>query len=198
MGALAVRRRRTMAIVAIVVVGVALAAGVGVAAWPRHDHRPLVRLVQHVPDDVEREARAAVARFASVFAARRGCIPTAEVVLVREIEGGDARYLAEDAIVEIQIPTTPARFRESLVHELAHHVELTCPAFGELRAAWLAGVAETAWSGQERWEDRPSEQWAETVVEIVLGERRLHGDEMSLDAERSAAAAAWIAGDASR
>ncbi len=170
--------------------GVALAAWFG---WFRPAREPVVRFGQPIPADVEAEARAAVADYVGVFAARRACAPPADVVLVRDVEGGDARYVAEDGRVEIEIPTTPARFRESLVHELAHHLEHRCADFGELREAWLA-QAGGAWSGHQRWEDRPSEQWAEAVVDIVLGERILHGDEMVLDPELVALVREWADG----
>lgn len=193
-GAPASSRRRLVLIVS----GLALtlvAVGIGLWAWllrssPRD---PVVRFTQPIPADVEAEARAAVADFVTVFEARRDCAGTAEVVLVRDVEGGDARYVDSDAVVEIEIPTTPERFRESLVHELAHHVERRCPQFEDLLRAWDAQTA-VPWTGQELWEDRPSEQWAEVVVEMVLGERRLHGEDMPIDAALVVLAQEWIEG----
>jgi hypothetical protein len=185
--------------VAVVVVAVMTVVALVVAAvvawywWVREPPRdPIVRFAQAVPADVERETRTAVAEFSDVFRERRPCLPTAHVVLVRDVDGGDARYLADSAVIEIEIPTTPARFRESLVHELAHHVESTCPAFAGLRDEWLARSGDGTWSGQERWEDRPTEQWAEAVVALVLGERLLHGDEMTVDADLVTVARDWL------
>lgn len=182
-----------VAVAAVVVVAVVVAT-VGWATWPRPQASdPVVRFVQPVPTDVESEARAAVADFVAVFDARRGCAGTAEVVLVRDVEGGDARYLDSEGVIEIEIPTTPERFRESLIHELAHHVEHRCLDFAELRRAWTEQTG-IVWSGQDRWEDRPSEQWAEVVVEVVLGERMLHDDDMPIDANLVVLAVDWIEG----
>ncbi len=181
--------------IALVSVLMLAAVGVGLWAWllrpPPRD--PVVRFTQPIPADVEAEARAAVAAFVAVFETRRDCAGTAGVELVRDVEGGDARYVEHDAAIEIEIPTTPERFRESLVHELAHHVEHRCPEFEQLRQAWTQHTA-IAWSGQERWEERLSEQWAETVVELVLGERLLHGDEMRIDPTLVVLASDWIEG----
>ena len=192
-----VGRKFASPLAVVVAAAVAVMVVAVVAAWYRWDREPprdpMVRLAQAVPADVERETRTAVAEFVEVFGARRACIPTAHVVLVRDVDGGDARYLADSAVIEIQIPTTPARFRESLVHELAHHVEHTCAAFADLRDKWLSRSGDDTWSRQERWEDRPTEQWAEAAVDLVLGERLLHGDEMTIDAELVALAGDWLA-----
>lgn len=185
-------RRWVIAAIAGALVG-AVGVAVAVAAWPRADREPVVRLVQPVPADVEAEVRAAVAEFVAVFEPRRDCIGGAAVELVATVGGGDARYRAEHALIEIEIPTTPERFRESLVHELAHHVEHSCADFDELRVAILELQGETAWASQPHWPDRPSEQWAETVVAIVLDERVRHGGEIPLDLELIELVAAWIA-----
>jgi len=185
-------RRKIVSTIGVVVVAVIIGV-VALYGWIREPQRdPVVRFAQAIPSDVEGEARAAIAEFTDVFGPRRACIPTAHVVLVRDVDGGDARYLADAAAIEIEIPTTPARFRESLVHELAHHVERACPAFADLRDEWLARSGAVAWSGQERWEDRPTEQWAEAVVGLVLGERLLHGDEMTIDPDLVLLAGEWL------
>jgi hypothetical protein len=189
------RRDHRIALAAVIAASVVVLAAIAVwMMWLRSTPRdPVIRFTQPIPADVETEARAAVADFVDVFAARRDCMGTAEVVLVDEVDGGDARYVDVDGVIEIEIPTTPERFRESLVHELAHHVERTCPDFAVLRGTW-AEQTGIDWSGQDRWEDRPSEQWAEVVVEMVLGERMLHGDEMPIDADLVVLAVDWIEG----
>lgn len=188
------RPRRVVWAGGLVVLAVAVALLVG-SFWRfgASAHDPVIRFTQPVPVDVDTNARAAVASFVALLGARRDCVGTAEVVLVRDVAGGDARYLATDGTVEIEIPTTPARFRESLIHELAHHVEHRCPDFDRLRRSYVGRTA-IVWTGQERWEERPSEQWAELVVELVLGERMLHGDEMSIDPVLVELVADWLAG----
>lgn len=156
---------------------------------------PLVTFRQDVPDDVEAEAIDAVAAFNGTFSARRGCVDGVEVVLVDHVEGGDARYVGDAATIEIAIPTSPRRFRESLLHELAHHVEHRCAEFDRLAEQILSLTGGETWSGQARWEDRPAEHWAEAVVEVSLGERVRFGRSMPLDPAVVEAVRAWAAGD---
>lgn len=179
-----------------VAVAVAVVGVVGLGAWARSDDAevaPVVRLRHPVPEAVEAEVRATVADVVAVFASRRDCIGGAELELVRELEGGDARYLPSEHLIRIEIPTSPRRFRESLVHELAHHIERSCPDAEVLRADLMTAVDATSWTGQERWEDRPSELWAEAVVEIVLGERVRFQRSVPLDDGVVDAARRWIA-----
>ncbi|MEJ7798975.1 MAG: hypothetical protein WKF60_00550, partial [Ilumatobacter sp.] len=136
-------------------------------------------IVQDLPDDVRAELDPTWAAFLDRFAGRRRCIADVEVLLVDHVDGGDARYVPDGARIEIEIPTTPARFRESLVHELAHHVERTCDDFGELRTVLHAEFGiDRPWSGGSTWVDIPAERWAEAVVQLVNGERILHASEM--------------------
>ena len=188
------RRRRAIAGAIILVVAVVIVvAVVGViVAWPSDEPAvPVVTFAQSVPDDVETEARSAVAAFVERFATRRDCIGGAEVVLVDDVPDGDARYLVAEAVIEIEIPTSPRRFRDSLVHELAHHVEHRCPDFAALRDEVLALTGAAAWTGQRRWAARPSELWAESVVEVVLGERVRFGRSVPLGPELVDAVGDW-------
>jgi hypothetical protein len=181
-------------VLAAVVAAVAAAVGVGIAvAAPSGSVEPVVRMRQRVPAGVEQEVRATVADFVAVFEARRGCLGGAELELVRELDDGDARYIAADRLIEIEIPTSPRRFRESLVHELAHHVDHSCPDAHVMRTDVMTAIGATDWSGQQRWEERPSELWAETVVEIVLGERVRFERSIPLDERVVDAARRWIA-----
>jgi hypothetical protein len=194
------RRRRLAGTVApgVVIAAVVIAAvvSVGVAVRARSVNvaaEPVVRMRQRVPAVVEQEVRATVADFVAVFEARRNCIGGAELQLVRELDDGDARYVAAEDLIEIEIPTSPRRFRESLVHELAHHVDRSCPDADVLRTDVMAMIGATDWTGQERWEQRPSELWAEAVVEIVLGERVRFERSIPLDERVVDAARRWIA-----
>lgn len=148
----------------------------------RDDQRGRLIVVQDVPDDVRAELDTTWFRFIDRFAGRRDCIDDVTVLLVDDVEGGDARYVNGNARIEIEIPTTPARFRESLAHELAHHMERTCEEFESLRAVLHPqfGGPERPWSGGEVWEEIPSELWAEAVVALVHGERLLHAGDMPI------------------
>jgi hypothetical protein len=56
----------------------------------------------------------------------------------------------------------------------------------------MTAIGAIDWTGQERWDQRPSELWAEAVVEIVLGERIRFGRSIALDADLVRAARRWI------
>lgn len=153
-------------------------------------------IVQDLPDDVRAELDPTWAAFLDRFAGRRRCIADVEVVLVDHVDGGDARYVPDGARIEIEIPTTPARFRESLVHELAHHVERTCDDFGELRTVLHAEFGtERPWAGGDPWVEVPAERWAEAVVQLVNGERILHASEMPITRSVLDAVTSWGRGD---
>jgi hypothetical protein len=189
------RRRIRLAVALVVGAGVIAGVVVGGAVWVRSERgaaEPVVRMRQRVPPHVEQEVRATVADFVAVFETRRGCIGGAELSLVRGIDDGDARYVAAEDLIEIEIPTSPRRFRESLVHELAHHVEHSCADADVLRTDVMTAMGATDWTGQERWEQRPSELWAESVVEIVLDERVRFERSVPLDRGVVDAVRRWI------
>lgn len=152
---------------------------------------------QDLPADVRAELDTVWGRFTTVFAGRRQCMSDVTVELVGVVDGGDARYVADGARIEIRIPTTPARFRESVAHELAHHVDHTCDAFGRLRAELHGrlGGTELPWASGNVWEDVPAERYAEAVVELVNGERVRHADEVLVDSGTVELIAAWGQGD---
>lgn len=151
---------------------------------------------QDLPADVQAVVDETWGRFIEVFGGRRRCVDDVHLVLVDQVTEGDARYLVDEHRIEIEIPTSPRRFRESLVHELAHHVEHTCGRTGELRADFgrLAGV-DGPWYEGTSWETTPSELWAETVVQVVNGERVRHRNTMPLPAGAQELVRAWAIGD---
>lgn len=130
-------------------------------------------VVQDVPDDVRAELDDVWERFGRSAPARVDCVDEVTVVLVREVAGGDARYLADEQRIEIEIPTSPRRFRESVVHELAHHLDATCSEVDPVREEILGVLDREAegWSVGETWFTTPDEIWAEALVEVVNGER---------------------------
>lgn len=111
--------RRLAALVAILMVCSTATSAVG-----RPSLRADLVVVRDVPADVQAELDVTWSRFLDRFGSRRTCFEDVSVDLVRQVQGGDARYVIDKRLIEIQIPTTPARFRESFAHELAHH--LTC------------------------------------------------------------------------
>ena len=128
---------------------------------------------QDVPADVEREIAAVWERFGEAAPERVDCVEEVAIVLVDRVDGGDARYLADVERIEIAIPTSPRRFRESVVHELAHHLDATCDEFAPLRDELLdlLGRDRAEWTSTGEWSTAPEEIWAEALVLVVNGER---------------------------
>ena len=152
-----------------------------------------LRTEQEWPDDVASLVGETWTDFIARFEDRQTCFEDFEVTLVRELDAGDARYRPVERLIEIRIPTSPRRFRESLVHELAHHVERTCAAHAGLRAE-LGYPEWEAWTRGPEWEQVPSERWAEAVVLLVNGERVRFGRSMPLDDAWIATIEAWVEG----
>ncbi len=155
-------------------------------------------VVQDVPADVRAELDVTWQRFLDHFGSRRTCWADVSVVLVVDVVDGDARYVTADARIEIEIPTTPARFRESLAHELAHHVEHTCVEFETLESTLLPALGGGDWFAGDTWDQVPSERYAEAVVELVNGERIRHLDRIQVAPVVVAAISEWGAGDPQR
>ncbi len=99
-------------------------------------------------------------QFVEAFPARRSCLAPVTV------QDPGSR------LVTIRIPGTAPNLRASLVHEFAHHMEFTCPEQHNVRAAFLAAQdlpRSASWFEGVSWETTPSEQFAEAVVQVVLG-----------------------------
>lgn len=139
---------------------------------------------QGVPGDVTAIVDRTWPAFLEAFPAQRDCIGDVTLLLVFEVEGGAASYRPDEATIRIEIPTTPERFEESLAHELGHHLEHRCPVVSEMGAEFLAAQGidgDAEWFDRASWFEAPTEHFAETVVQIVLGERRIHADRIQLD-----------------
>ena len=188
-------RRLVAQLLAVLVA--AVVAFLVVAAARGREPEPRLLFVQDVPADVRRASDATFERFLHRFAGRVGCVDDVSVELVRAVEDGDARYVAGRRRIEIQIPTTPARYEESLAHELAHHLERTCGEFESLRSVLepMLGGDGVPWSGGPIWEEIPSERFAEAVVELVNGERIRHTDTVVVEPAAREVIARWGTGE---
>lgn len=186
-------RRRWSGHVVLTVAAAALGFGVVSVARGADSPADLV-FVQEVPGDVRKETTATWQRFGERFESRTSCWSDVSVELVREVADGDARYVIAEARIEIQIPTTPERYRESLAHEIAHHVERTCPEFETLRSALRPVLGRGSWYDGSVWAEIPSERFAEAVVELVNGERIRHVDEVEVDQSVVDLIAGWGTG----
>lgn len=154
---------------------------VAALVWSADGPTARIEPTQDLPPDVAEALDDAWRRFLLVFGERRACMSDVSLTLARDVPG-DARYRLADRSIVIEIPTSPARFAESVVHELAHHMERTC-GIEEIRDDFLAAqgfAADVPWYGPAEWEELPTEHFAEAVVDVVLGERLLHADDITL------------------
>lgn len=138
---------------------------------------------QEVPPEVTELVRSTWASFLAAFPAKQDCVGTVELILVTDVAGGDAAYSPEEPQIRIEIPTTPARFPESLAHELGHHLERACNAAAEIGREFVVAEGldpDADWYLGDLWFKVPSEHFAETVVWLVMGDRLLHSDIMPL------------------
>ena len=141
-----------------------------------------------IPDDsVARDLRVvadgAWSRFLGVFRARAGCFGDVRLAAASELSSR-AAYDPATATVTIRVPATAVMLQGALIHEWAHHIEFQCRAQGELQPAFLAAQglpAGTPWrtaygpahTPERDWAGIPSEQYAEAIIELVLGRRQI-------------------------
>jgi hypothetical protein len=161
--------RRSLALVlATAAAAAALGAPSGLAREPAG---PALVVAPDVPNDVRLLATATWEGFLEAFPGRRGCI--APVTLAHAWRLSDrATYDPDDRLVVLRVPATAASLRATLIHEFAHHLEFSCPAQRSMREPFLAAIGfdrGAAWFAGRRWEDVPSERFAEAVTVHVLG-----------------------------
>lgn len=160
-------RRTTAAIVAL---GAALFLALGTAADGASPHRPALRFADGVPDDVQQLATATWGRFLTAFPARLGCLPDVTLATAWTYRSR-GRYEPERRLVILRIPGTAPNLSETMVHEFAHHLDYTCPDRG-LRRTVLAAQglpAGSPWRHGSSWAAIPAEQYAQAVIQAVLG-----------------------------
>jgi hypothetical protein len=123
------------------------------------------------PDDLRALIVQTWDRFVEAFPARRSCLAPVTVQGAWELDDR-ASYDPGRRLVTVRIPGTAPNLRDSLVHEFAHHMEFTCPEQLDVRVLFLAAQAlppSATWFEGVSWETTPSEQFAEAVVQVVLG-----------------------------
>ena len=154
---------------------IASAAGPSARPTPAPAPAPGLVLDATVAPDFGALATTTWDQFLAVFAARSDCFGDVHLRADPQLKSR-AAYDPTTATVTVRVPGTPAFLREALVHEWAHHVEFQCAAHQALRPAFLSVMGfppDAAWQQGNHWEDRPSERYAETTVEIVLGRRQI-------------------------
>jgi hypothetical protein len=163
-----------------------------------------------IPDDSVARDLAAVAdgawdRFLGVFRARAGCFGDVRLAAATDLSSR-AVYDPGAATVTVRVPAPAVMLQGALLHEWAHHVEFQCRAHTELRPAFLAAQglpASAPWrtgagpahTPESVWAGIPSEQYAEAVVELVLGRRQMPTT-ARVSPEAVRVIAAWAAGPA--
>ena len=168
-----IRRALGTALVLVALVGL-----VGGVALPG---RPRLVIGESVGADFEALARQTWDRFLAVFWARRDCFDDVRLEAAYGLNSR-AGYDPDTATATVRVPGTAAMLQSGLIHEWAHHVEFQCGAHAEMRPAFLAAQGlppDTPWRPAEAttevaagtWADIPSEQYAEAVIELVLGGR---------------------------
>jgi hypothetical protein len=150
------------------------------------------------PADLRELAVATFGSFEASFPARLECMDDVRLVPVWEGMDDRARYLPGESTIELRVPATANLLADSLVHEFAHHLDVTCPEQRAFRPAFLAAqghVPGTDWAIGPTWEETPAEQFAEAVVLVVLGGRRQHTLTMPIADDAVDLVAAWGRGE---
>ncbi len=150
-----------------------------------------------VAGDLADLAQQTFARFVHAAPGVADCLGHPRLEAAPEL-GDLARYDPATATVIVRVPATAPSLSGSLVHELAHHLEVACPTHHDLRPEFLVAQrhpAGTPWFGQTAWEQRPSEQFAEAVVEVVLGERTRNQLALHLEPATTRLVAGWLTGE---
>jgi hypothetical protein len=150
-------------------------------AYPRHQAMPRLIIDASVAPDFAAVIQETWGQFLLVFAARSDCFGDVRVKADYDLSDR-AMYDPQTATVSVQVPERASILKGALVHEWAHHIEFQCAAQTEMRAAFIEAQglpADTPWRSEggsvnvlsSDWANIPSEQYAETTIVVVLGER---------------------------
>lgn len=126
-----------------------------------------------VPADLAEVVAATLDLAADRMPAHQACMDGLTIGHAWELEDR-AEYRPGTSTIVLRVPATAPHLEFSLIHEIAHHLEFSCPAQVELRPAFLAAQglgADADWFTGDTWETTPSEQFATAVARVVT--RRL-------------------------
>jgi hypothetical protein len=167
---------------AILLASLVLAGGIMLTGHTRSAvARPRLLMDESVGADLQALAQDTWEQFLAAFAGRAGCFGDVRLHASYDLASrGD--YDPATATVTVRVPGTPAMLQSALLHEWAHHIEFQCPAHQKLRPAFLSAqrlAPDTPWRPADtpaelpasEWAAIPSEQYAEAVIELVLGSR---------------------------
>ena len=174
---------------------VLLAGACGTAAG---DDSGSVTMGESVASDLAALAEETFDRFLAAAPAAAACMGEVRLEAAPELDDL-ARYDQAAATITVRVPANAASLEGSLIHELAHHLEVSCPSQVEFRAVFLAAQghpADTPWFAETAWEHKPSEQYAEAVVAATLGVRRRYQLRIRLTPEALRATRDWLQAEA--
>lgn len=173
----------------------AVLALVGIAAWIAFsDDEPGLVIGETVAADLAALAEDAHGQFVAAAPAVADCMGSLRLEAAPELDDL-ALYDQSTGIVYVRVPATAASLEASLVHEFAHHLEVVCESHQSLRSEFLIAQGHpvgTDWFGAVAWEQRPSEQFAEAVVQVVVGSRSRHQLGLRLSPESVRLVEAWL------
>jgi hypothetical protein len=132
---------------------------------------PQISFSRDVPAGFRDVATTAWTRFTTTFEARKDCLAPVSIEIAWALDDR-AQYEPRTRVVVVRVPGTAPNLTASLVHEFAHHLEFTCADQRWLRPRFLRAAElpqDSAWFGSARYENVPSERFAEAVVAVVLG-----------------------------
>jgi hypothetical protein len=176
-------------------VAVALAvAALGAVAARATDPPVALTVAADTPADVRALAAETWDRFTAALPTARACLRPATLSGVWSFDER-ADYDRMTATIRLRIPSTAANLEATLLHELGHHLDASCPELGR-RAAFLAATGTdpaTPWWTGEDWSSTPAERYAEAVARVVLGAPPPHVL-IDLDPAEVEAVRAWALG----
>jgi hypothetical protein len=181
---------RIVTIVAVVAVALA-----GALVWAgRATETPQLVIGDSVAADLE---ALATRTFDEFLAAAPGVVDCMGSPRLEAAPGLDdlARYDQGTQVILVRVPATAPSLHSSLVHEFAHHLEQVCPSHQTVRPAFLAAQGhpgDAGWFDGAEWEDRPSEQFAEAVVQVTLGSRSRNQLRLRLTPDATLVVANWL------
>ncbi|HUO47171.1 MAG TPA: hypothetical protein VM470_10120, partial [Acidimicrobiia bacterium] len=135
----------------------------------------LIEFASATPNDVRQLTRAAVVDFLEAFPTKGECLQGLRLQVDPSLDDR-GHYDPTAATITLRTPATASKLRNSLFHEIAHHLEWKCPSQIEMRQPFLIAQGfpvDSEWAPDDSWETSPSEHFAEAVVEVIEGRRNL-------------------------
>lgn len=132
---------------------------------------PGVTLGDDMPADLAEVVTVAFDEMVEELDAHTSCLDGLTVEHAWEM-ADRAAYDPDTTTIVLRVPATANELEFSLAHEIAHHLEQSCPAQEEIRPAFLSAQGlpdSTAWFEGDTWEETPSEQFATALGMVLTG-----------------------------